>query len=288
MKNLLTFFLLAMATGAISQVPNTNVYLFDCLKTEHGKALLTDPRIITSDNLNGYNNQPSWFSDDEIHITQQKKNGQLTNLIRYDLDNERRSMFTKTSRAEYSPTLTPDGQHVSCIRVEADGTQVLWQYPLDRSHGGKRILTHIQDIGYHLWINETELVLFIVGSPHQMIHANTLNENTTVITSKIGRCFGKLSSGEILFVYKYTDDIWHLKAYIPSTGRSRFVAETVSGSEDFTILEDDTLVMGSGSKLYQLVSPYQSWEEIGDLQTYDIHQITRLAYRKGQMAIVSH
>jgi len=288
MKNLTTLLLLTVATIVSAQVPNTNIFLFEYRNTEDGKALLTDPRIITSDNVDGYNNQPKWFNDNDLYITQQTSEQQLTDLVRYNIEDEEKSHFTKTSLAEYSPTLTPDGEHVTCIRVQADGTQVLWQYPLDRSHAGKRILPHVKDIGYHYWISDTELILFIVGSPMQMIRANTLNEKTSIITPKIGRCFGKLSNGDILYVYKYTDEIWHLKAYIPSTKRSRFVAETVAGSEDFEIIENDNLLMGSGSELYRLQAPYTTWEKIADLETYEISKITRLAYRNGQIAIVSH
>jgi len=288
MKNILTLLFMAISSVAMSQVPNTNVYLFDYLPTSDGSAILAKPRMITADNINGYNNQPKWFNANELYITQQNSEDQLTDLVKYDLRNEKKSNFTKTSLAEYSPTLTPDGKNVTCIRVEADGNQVLWQYPLDRSHAGKRVLNHVKDIGYHHWISDTGLVLFIVDNPMKMILANTDDEDTYLITTKIGRCFGKMSNGEIVYVYKYTDSIWHLKAFIPSTGKSRFIAETIEGSEDFSILEDDSILMGGGSKIYRLASPYRSWIQLADLQTYDIEKITRLAYHQGKLAIVSH
>src|SRR6266851_5239494 len=36
-----------------------------------------------------------------------------------------------TPEGEYSPTVTPDGAHISVIRVEADGTQRLWRFTLE-------------------------------------------------------------------------------------------------------------------------------------------------------------
>ena len=38
---------------------------------------------------------------------------------------------TNTPESEYSPTVTPDGAHISVIRVEADGTQRLWRFTID-------------------------------------------------------------------------------------------------------------------------------------------------------------
>ncbi len=176
---------------------------------------------------------------------------------------------------------------ISCIRVEDDGTQVLWQYPLDRSHGGKRILPHLKDIGYHFWINETDAVLFIVDNPIKFVLASTQNTEIYDISTKIGRCFGQMDNGSILYVYKYTEDIWHLKAFDPLTKRSRFIAETPKGSEDFVLLNDGSLIMGQGSKLLRMDSPYTSWLEIADLSTYDIDAISRLSYQKGRLAIVA-
>ncbi len=286
MKNLLLVLSILVSGILYGQVPTTNIYLFDYLTTEDNTVLLHDPRIITSNNLNGYNNQPHWFNNEQLYITRQLASQTQTDIVIKDLDRETETLFTKTRQSEYSPTPTPDGTHLSCIRVEDDGIQVLWQYPLDRSHAGKRILRHIQDIGYHLWINETELVLFIVGAPHKFVLASTEHTDTYEISAKIGRSFGKMMNRHVLFVYKYTDEIWHLKAYNPITKRSGFIAETPKGSEDFALLDGDTILMAKGSKLSEMKTPYTSWIEIADLTSYDIGNISRLAYQNHRLVIV--
>ena len=48
----------------------------------------------------------------------------------------RRRRVTNTPESEYSPTVTPDGAHISVIRVEADGTQRLWRFTLDGRDAG--------------------------------------------------------------------------------------------------------------------------------------------------------
>lgn len=286
MKNLLLPLLLLSAGYLIAQVPTTNIYLFDYMPTIDGKVTLDNPRIISAQNMDGYNNQPRWFNDDELYITRQQAGNDQTDLVVYNVRNETETLFTKTRQSEYSATPTPDGKHLSCIRVEDDGTQVLWQYPLDRSHGGKRILDHLQDIGYHFWVNESEVVLFIVDNPIKFVMANTTNTETYDISTKIGRCFGQLNNGQILFVYKYTEDIWHLKAFDPTTKRSRFIAETPKGSEDFALLEGGSIIMGQGSNLLRSDAPFTSWVEIANLSSYDLGTVSRIAYRGGKLAIV--
>jgi len=286
MKNLLLLILMFLSGYLSAQVPTTNIYLFDYLASNDGTIALKDPRIISANNLNGYNNQPRWFNSDELYITRQKAGSDQTDLVIYDTRNKTETLFTKTRQSEYSPTPTPDGQHLTCIRVEDDGTQVLWQYPLDRSHGGKRILNHLKDIGYHFWINEKEIVLFVVGDPVKFVLANIDNTETYDISTKIGRCFSKMDNGNVLFVYKYTEDIWHLKAFDPATKRSRFIAETPKGSEDFALIEGGSILMGQSAKLMRLDAPYTSWVEIADLSTYDLNSISRLAYKNGKLAIV--
>ena len=286
MKHLLLPLLLLSIGNLIAQVPITNIYLFEYLTADDGTVVLKDPRIITGNNLDGYNNQPKWFNSDELYTTRQRVGQDQTDIVIYNIQNETETLFTKTRQSEYSAIPTPDGKHLSCIRVEDDGTQVLWQYPLDRSHGGKRILSHLQDIGYHYWISETEVVLFIVGSPLKFVLANTLNTETYDISTKIGRCFGQMVNGQILFVYKYTEDIWHLKAFDPSTKRSRFIAETPKGSEDFVLIEETSILMGQGTKLLRMDAPYTSWVEIADLNSYDLGNISRMAYKRGRLAIV--
>jgi len=149
-------------------------------------------------------------------------------------------------------------------------------------------LSHIKDIGYHFWISETELVLFIVDNPMKLVLANTTSTDVENVSTKIGRCFGQFKNDEVLFVYKYTEAIWHLQSLNPSTQRARFIAETPNGSEDFVLLDDGTILMGQGPKLLRMKAPYTDWEEISDLSTYDIQGISRMAYRNGILALVGH
>jgi Tol biopolymer transport system component len=77
-------------------------------------------------NSPGYDNQPSFAPDGgAIFFTSVRGGGTQTDIYRYDLASAAITRVTSTPESEYSPTVTPDGAHLSVIRVEADGAAQL-------------------------------------------------------------------------------------------------------------------------------------------------------------------
>ena len=130
---------------AAAQPSDTDVYLAT-LSVRGNKVEIGTP-INISDNP-GYDNQPSFTPDGKaVLFTSVRGNRQAnpansaatgSDIYRYDLVTQRLSQVTNTAEAEYSPTVTPDRRHISVIRVEADGTQRLWQFPIDGKTNGRR------------------------------------------------------------------------------------------------------------------------------------------------------
>ena len=48
-------------------------------------------------------------------------------------------------------------------RVEEDGNQQLWSFPLDRSDNGLPVFPQLLNVGYHCWLSDTLVAFFIVG-----------------------------------------------------------------------------------------------------------------------------
>ena len=105
-----------------------------------GKVEIGKP--INISNSPGYDNQPS-FTPDGAAVLFTSVRGERkpdpansaatgSDIYRYDIAPARLSQVTNTPEAEYSPTVTPDGRHISVIRVEADGTQRLWRFATRR------------------------------------------------------------------------------------------------------------------------------------------------------------
>src|SRR5258708_39758837 len=138
--------------------PSSDIYVSD-LKIHNGQIKFSQPIKIT--NTPGYNNQPSFLTVGPSILYASIRDKQ-TDIFGYDLHSSKTIQITNTPESEYSPTLMPDGKNISVVRVEADGTQRLWKFPLA---GGapSLILEKTKPVGYHLWIDDHTLALFILG-----------------------------------------------------------------------------------------------------------------------------
>jgi hypothetical protein len=184
----------------------------------------------------------------------------------------------------------PGGKRFSAVRVEEDGNQRLWSFPLDRSDQGRAELPGIYNVGYHCWLRDTLLALFIVGEdgqPHTLQAVGLKGQKMQRIASNIGRCLMKRPDGKLLFVQKATAQTWFLKTWDPKTNTQEIVLKMPSDTEDFALLPDGTYLAGNGSKLFQYKSPRDTdWKEISDLSKYGVRKITRLAISKDQKLAV--
>src|SRR5262249_3472162 len=139
--------------------PASDIYLVDLKRQHNGAMKFSQPMKIT--NTVGYNNQPSFMPDGKSILYTSIREKQA-DIFGYDLRTSKTVQNTNTPESEYSPTLMPDGKTISVVRVEADGTQRLWKFPLA---GGapSLILEKTKPVGYHLWIDNYTLALFILG-----------------------------------------------------------------------------------------------------------------------------
>ena len=249
-----------------------------------------NPKFLTGFNPNGYNNQPQFFTNNELYLTvQTPEDTSQSEIYLLNLANYTKTKVTQSADSEYSPTLMPDGGHFSCIRVENDGknTQRLWQFPIDRSNNGRPIFKDIKDIGYHFWINDFLVAMFIVGNPHRLIIGNTSDDSSRNITANIGRCFQKLPNGNIAFIQKLSDNNWQLKALDIDSYRSSVIIQCLAGSEDFVCMPEGTFLMAKGSKLYKFNKVIdKAWLEIADFKPYGIHNITRMSLSRDNKLVM--
>ena len=276
-----------------AQHPNTNIYLFGMEFDNTGSPRLTEPQFLTEFNRHGYNNQPYFFTNDELYISVKTLDDTTqTEIYSLNLDKKLRTRITQTAESEYSPTLMPNYYFFSAVRVEMDEdrTQRLWQFPIDRMGNGKPVFPTIRNIGYHYWVNSRNVLLYIVNQPNLLVIANTQDQSYNQITSNVGRCFKRLPNGNIAFVKKETDDKWQLCELNLRTFQFSPIVSTLQGSEDFALLQDGSFIMGRGSKLYRYNRKDENpdWEEFADLRYYDISSISRLAVSgDGKIAVVA-
>jgi dipeptidyl aminopeptidase/acylaminoacyl peptidase len=230
----------------------------------------------------GYDNQPSFLPDGSGLLFTSNRDGKQTDIYRYDFASSALSQVTRTSENEYSPLVTPDRKSFSVIRVEADGTQRLWRFDLDGSNP-RLVLENVKPVGYHVWIDETRLALFVLGGqgqPNTLQVADTKTGQAQVIESGIGRSLLlRPGKGTVSFVSKPTSGHWVVKEFDPRTRAVQTFAETADDnrSEDFAWHPNGTLLMASGTKLLGWLPAPAAWKEVGDFSPAGLGRITRLA-----------
>jgi WD40 repeat protein len=225
----------------------------------------------------GYNNQPFFLPDGQSILYTSIRDKQA-DIYRYDIRGGTTTQITKTPESEYSPTLMPDGKSISVVRVEADGTQRLWKFPLA---GGapSLILEKIKPVGYHLWIDDHTLALFILGKPNTLQLVDTRTEKAEIIAENPGRILRRIPhQNKFSFVHKISDKEWAIKAFDLRTRTSASLIDTLPGVEDYAWMPAGTLLMAKDSKLFSVIPlTGKAWSEVADFSNAGLKNITRIA-----------
>jgi len=254
---------LLVTMSAQQAPPATEVYLAP-FPTQPGVSAL---QFVNISNSPGYDNQPSFLPDSSAVLFASNRDGKQTDIYRYDIASKQLKQLTTTAEAEYSPTMTPDRKTFSAVRVEADNTQRLWRFDLDGSNP-RVLLENIKPVGYHAWIDDTRLALFILGSggtPATLQIADTKTGAATVAATGIGRSvlirpktgtISYLATGETPRVFKEFD----LKK-----NESATLVAPLEGSQDAAWTPDGRLIMARGTAIAAWRPGAPDWEPLASL-----------------------
>src|ERR1700674_3969706 len=254
--------------------PASDIFIVE-LANHNGKMKLGLPVKITS--WVGYNNQPS-FTADGASILYTSIRDKQADIYRYDIRGGTTTQITKTPESEYSPTLMPDGKSISVVRVEADNTQRLWKFPIA---GGAPalILEKIKPVGYHWWLDDHTLALFILGKPNTLQLVDTRTEKAETIAENPGRILRRIPhENKFSFVHKISDKEWAIKAFDLRTRTSASLIDTLPGVEDYAWMPSGLLLMAKDSRLFSVIPlTGKSWSEVADFSGAGLKNITRIA-----------
>jgi hypothetical protein len=294
-KHYALFFLLLLRviSSTAQSLDYYHLLLFPLTKKDNGSWQIGEGEYLNSFNRRGYNNQPNFFNDNELYLSAQLYGDTTqTDIVALNLREKSIDRVTATPlTAEYSPTLMPGGLRWSAIRVEEDGVQHLWSFPLDRSDNGRRELDRIPGVGYHCWLRDTLVALFIVGengAPHKLVSTGLAGQQMQFIASNPGRSLAKTADGKLVFVQKVTEQTWFLKTWNPNANTHEIIVKMPAGTEDFALLADGTFLCGNGTQLWQYQpGKHIEWQPVVDLARYQVKKITRLSASKdGKLVVV--
>lgn len=217
----------------------------------------------------GANFQPSFTRDGRAVLFASDRSGS-NNVYRHDLASGETQALTATPHNLYSPTPLPDGSGFSAIRVvDADPAYgieskqpSLWRFDWD----GKEVapVVPVMRVGYHAWVDEHRLALFIVDdvperNAHRAVLFDRRSGESTALTYKPGRSLGRTADGRrALFVDQTDPAHWRLCAQAAGDTQPQVLAETPVGpagekdpqrSQYFAALPDGSVIMARGTLL---------------------------------------
>ena len=270
MKPLLTLLLLTTSHFSRAQAAS-EIYLFDFdianLELSHGVNISQHP---------GYDNQPLFHpSKPVIYYSSFNEQGR-SDIKFYHYLGGTTSNLTSTPEREYSPTPTLDGKYISCIIQRDNGAQELGQYPI----AGGEVMTLVDDlvVGYHAWVNEKNLLLFVLGEPSTLRWYDLETKENEVLQSNVGRSLHRVPGKKsISFVYKPVGEDWRIMQWDYGTRKISTLIPTLPGREDLCWTPNGEILMSDGEVIYirNPDSPATEWKPLS--LNLPLKEISRLA-----------
>lgn len=280
---MMTALLLAWLLQAAPAPPDTEIFVAPLTVSAGGTLTLGTP--VNVSRSPGYDNQPSFTPDGRALLFTSIRGGRQTDVYRWDVATEAVRRLTDTPESEYSPTVTPDGEHISVIRVEADGTQRLWRFKLDGQQPSI-VLKDVKPVGYHAWADADTLALFVLGQPATLQLADVRTGAAEILMRGIGRSLQAVPQrATISFVEREppakagNPPILWIRELDPKTKRITPLVQAVTGATeaDCAWTPDGVLLMAFKGVLYAWRRSLSDWTRVADLESLGLRNVTRLA-----------
>lgn len=276
--NRLSAFILGAASSVASAqgAPNPEIYLLP-LSVRGNTVTVGKPANIT--NRPGYDNQPSFTADGrELFFTSTREDEQA-DIYKYHLESKTTARLTKTApESEYSAMQLPYPKNFSVIRVEKDSTQRLWSFAPDGTPS-RPVFENIKPVGYHTWIDDNHLALFVLGSPNALVLADRRTGKGDTLARDIGRSLVTLPHGGGFSYFSRRGQEWVVTVVrLTRANKVAYINPVVAVPRgmDYVAWVGGNLLGGTGSKL-MLWTPGGQWREIADLSAEGLTRISRIA-----------
>jgi hypothetical protein len=274
------------AISLIAQIKPTKIFVFD-YSVINNVASLSKPQYVSAFNTNGYVNQPHFITADQLLINSDHADQKFTDVYSLNLVAKTMERITDTKGiSEYSPTLSKDGKSIFCVRTELDGkTQNMWQYPSDKSSYGRQLVKKLNTIGYFQFLDDKQIVAFVVGSPNQLGIYDVEGNLLKAIDTNPGRSFQVDFTGNVYYSSQEANGQFILKKYNKLLGTKESLLPLPS--QYFNMLPDGNILSSKESKIYLYNYQNKSMDLWADLTKYKVGNITRIANKGNKLAIVA-
>jgi hypothetical protein len=255
-------------TCAVLAQTGSDIYIAD-LKINKTGVTLSNQKNFT--NRSGYDNQPHFHPDKPIIYFSSFNAEGRSDIKTFNYKTNETKLFTETAEREYSPTVTPDKKFISCIIQRDNNAQDLGKYPI--AGGQPTVIINNLTVGYHAWLNETTLVLFVLGESNTLRAVDITTGNNVVLKEKIGRSLHMIPGQMAVSFVDKSEEKWLIMRFDGKTIET--ICETLPGREDLAWTPDGKIIMSDGRQFfYYNTKSSGGWEMF---HTSGLTGVTRIA-----------
>ncbi len=267
---LLSFLLLS---GLVIAQPGNNVYVGQ-LNIKKGSV----KNVIAITDSEGYDNQPFFHPEQPLVYFSSANNQNITDIKSFHLKTkETRNITNSPTVHEYSPTVTPDRSGFSCILQLENGSQYLGKYNFDT--GKADTLINNLTIGYHCWVNEDQLALFVLGDPHELRLYTLSSKKDAIVDHNIGRSFHTQEKNKNKFYYISKEKTaWTINEMDAENKTKKIIAPTLKNNEDISWTPNGQIVSSDGTDIFMYdPNGNKTWKKLDANLPDDQGKLSRIA-----------
>jgi hypothetical protein len=267
--------------AAPAPTPDTDIHL---VSLNGGLAAMKAAKPAPISTAPGYDNQPMFSPDGGRILFAANRDGKQVDIFVFDRAAGRVSQLTETPENENSPTYLPAGIGAaggfSVVRTEPDKTQRLWRFDA-QGRNPQLVLTEIRPVGYHAWIEATDLALFVLGPPSTLQIASVATGKAQVAADNIGRSLHRIPNTRLVsFVHREPSGEYWIKQIDIASRKIDPIVKVVDGNteRDMAWMPDGkTILMSGGTKVFSWTRGGSGWTEVFDAAPHGLGAVTRLA-----------
>jgi len=243
----------------------------------------------------GYDNQPNFSPDGARILFAANRDSKQSDVFEFNRQNGRITQLTQTAENENSPTYLPVGAgpagSFSVVQSEFDKTgarpaspiQRLWRFNAD-GKSPQLILSDINPVGYHAWMDADQLVLYVLGGqgkPATLQIASVKTGKAEVVADNIGRSLHRIPGTRLAsFVQREPSGEFWIKQLDITSKKIDPLVKAAEGSSDRDYAwtaDGKTILMSAGTKIMSWTRGAAGWTEVFDVAPHQLGAITRLA-----------
>ncbi len=264
----------ACAPGESVGPTTDDIWVVDVFGAGGLRAIGTPVRVTDRD---GYDSQPSFLPDGGSLLYSSRRGNQV-DVILHDLESGEEIQPATTLESEYSAVAAEDGLSYTVVRVEADGRQRVWRFPISGDVPAP-VLETPDRVGYYAWIGD-RLALTVLGRPAVLLIADpATGEISPPVAADVGRSLSATpgSPGAVTFVHEPADGSPEIRLFDPSTGETTTLTPVLDGARDFAWTPDGSLLMAREATLYEWHRDLPTWTQVADFADQGLGPISRIS-----------